>query len=217
LLLPAGALTLGFVDSIAFFEAEERTGWLPAFGLGITPALDVSLSAPLRYDVGEAGWTGLDPLVQLGVGVVRGERAEFAVRGGLLMPFSSDADTQFQLSLPALLRAADFLTVVVTPQGAVSRAGGFQGEARLPIGLTAQLASWLYTGLNVGPDLAFGETSRIGSDGDIFVGLTLQNHERAHLELLARFFVENAGAPAGDTFADGAGSVVSVTFFPSIF
>src|SRR5690606_9770566 len=89
-------------------------------------------------------------------------------------------------------------------------------RVEIPIGLIVQATPWFFAGVAAGPDVGLSQASETAVDGHLLLGLTLQTRGTAHLDLTARFFVENAGAGEDDNFSDGAGTIISVGFFPQL-
>jgi hypothetical protein len=214
---PEGTLSLSFANYSAFIATAQSVGWVPVFAFGITSDVEFAVSAPLRYDEGVGDWTYLDPIGEVTFKVAEADAWEVGVRAGILLPVTSNAGAALRLGVPLLLRLGDSLRVDAAAEVMWTFGKPTSAGIRVPVGLTWQAASWLFTGLGAAPNIGVGGRSKTGLDPFALLGLTLGARERAQMDVTARFFVENLGAGDRGKFADGAGTIITVGFFPDIY
>ncbi len=214
---PEGTLSLSFANYNAFSGTSQSVGWVPVFAFGITSDVEFSASAPLRYDEGLGDWTYLDPIGELTFKVVESEGWEAGLRVGVLLPVTSNAGAAVRLGVPVLLRLTDVLRLDAAAELMWTFQKPKSAGVRVPVGLTWQPASWLFTGLGAAPNVGVGGRSKTSVDPFALLGVTLGARERAQMDISARVFIENLGAGEGDKSWDGVGAVITAGFFPDIY
>lgn len=214
---PEGTLSLSFANYNAFSGTSQSVGWVPVFAFGITSDVEFSASAPLRYDEGLGDWTYLDPIGELTFKVVESEGWEAGLRVGVLLPVTSNAGAAVRLGVPVLLRLTDVLRLDAAAELMWTFEKPKSAGVRVPVGLTWQPASWLFTGFGAAPNVGVGGRSKTSVDPFALLGVTLGARERAQMDISARVFIENLGAGEGDESWDGVGAVITAGFFPDIY
>lgn len=214
---PEGTLSLAFANYAAFIGTTQSVGWVPVFAFGVTSDVEFAVSAPLRYDEGLRDWTFLDPIVDLMFKVSDSDDLEIALRAGALFPVTSEAGTALRLGVPLLYRFTNTLRLDAAAELMWTFGKPTAAGVRFPVGLTWQAASWFYTGLGGAPNVGVSGSGKTGVDPFALVGLTLGARGRAQMDVSVRFFAENLGAGDEGKLADGAGTIISVGFFPDLY
>lgn len=215
LTLPGGSIALAFTYYAAFIDATEALGWMPSLSIGITSDIEVGFEVPVRYDEGINEWAMLDPIPHVAWRWFDRSDIEIAARVWALIPATSNIGAVLGVGVPFSWEAHSVLQLDAIPQLELGLEDPAPTQLAVPIALTVQAAPWLFTGVQAGPDIGLSEGG-IAIDGHVILGLTLQTWDTAHLDVSARFFVENAGAGQDDRFSDGAGTIISVGFFPHL-
>jgi hypothetical protein len=217
LTLPGGTFAFSFSQGVVMFDDEGTSGNSPAFRLGITPAIEVGISAPLRFDQGSGAWSVLQPLPHLGMTWEQTDSFEVGTRLGVLIPTSGQIDPQLKMEIPFLLRLHKKWRLDL----AVLSEIGFEDATEVSLGAlvggSVQLTPWFFTGAEGALDLGVTGGRTTGVDAAIVAGLTYQSRGHANVDLVARFFVENMGGGREGQVSDGSGILLSVSFYPELY
>ena len=211
---PARTIQFSFTQYSTFIDATEALGWMPSLAIGINEAWEVGFEVPVRYDAGAEAWTSLDPIPHVALKWLDRSGWQAAVRLQALIPATSDVGTELGLGFPFIWSVHPRVRVDAAPQVLLGLEEPTPTRVTLPLGVVFQPTSWLFAGVQAGPDVGLSQDSETAIDGHVLLGLTIQTRETAHLDLTARFFVENAGAGEGNRFSDGAGVIIAFSLFP---
>jgi hypothetical protein len=215
--LPEGTFELTLNNYVAFIDAAEVVGWVPSFALGITSSFELGMSAPLRYNETLQDWTELDPLVHLSQQWLDEPELESAIRIAALIPATSMSATQFELGAPFLWHASRTVRVDASVNAVVALEKATQVAANVPLGVTVQPTSWLYTGVSATPNFGLTKERQFGLDAGARLGLTLQARGSAQVDIVATMFAENIGNGRDGKTTDGIGTVFTGVFYPEVY
>ncbi len=215
--LPEGTFELTLNNYVAFLDAAEVVGWVPTFAFGVTSSFELGMSAPLRYNESLQDWTKLDPLVHLAQQWLDEPDVEAAARLAVLVPLTSKSDVQLEFGVPFLWHATPGLRVDAAVNAVVALEEQAQAAVNVPLGVTLQATSWMFTGLSATPNVGLTNQRKMGVDAGARLGLTLQARGSAQIDLVATLFAENVGTGRNGQTTDGVGTVFTAAFFPEVY
>lgn len=217
LTLPEGTFELTLNNHVAFVDAAEVVGWVPSFAFGVTSEFELGMSAPLRYNESLRDWTKLDPLVHVAQQWWDTPELEAAARLAVLIPLTSKSDVQIEVGVPFLWHATSSLRVDAAVNGVIALEDPTQAAVNVPLGVTLQAASWLFTGLSATPNVGLTSQRKFGVDAAARLGLTLQARGSAQVDLMATLFAENIGTGRDGQTTDGIGTTFTAAFYPDTY
>ena len=217
LTLPRGTFAFAFGLGSVFAGGQSKTANAPDFGLGITDAIELGLSAPLRYDQGTEAWSPLEPTPYLAITWEQREAFEYGTEVSVVIPTLGETDTQLNIAVPVLFRLHPRWRLDAAIEAQLGFESDTQVSIRVPVLARAQLLPALFLGVGAAADIGVTSGRDTGADLRALVGTTYQSRGRAHAELTGEFFIENMGGGQGDQLSDGAGFLLQVGFFPQLY